>query len=112
MSAPNGYAAAFPGLAGSMVFHADCNCDGVVDFDDVNPFIARISCDPPYCSPECGDRGGDMLSVQQLAAGMRANLPAARLPALRAFVAQVIAHHANHPVQRAYWQQVLTRLNQ
>jgi hypothetical protein len=82
LSDPNGYAAAFPGLAGSMVFHAGCNCDG------------------------------DMLSAQQLAAGMRANLPAARLPALRAFVTQVIAHHANHPVQRAYWQQVLTRLNQ
>jgi hypothetical protein len=90
------------------------DCNDVVGFSDVNPFVARISCDPAYCSPECGSCGGDMLTSQQLAAGMRAHEPAARLPALRAFVAQVIAHHQAHGEmqQRAYWAQVLAHLNQ
>jgi hypothetical protein len=114
LSDPNGYAEAFPGLAGSIAFHADMNCDGLVNLDDINPFIARLSCDPneacsPYCEP-CS--GGDLMAAPQLAAGMRAHVPAERLPALRAFAAQVIAHHhnRNQPQQRAYWQQVLAGL--
>jgi hypothetical protein len=114
---PAGYSLALPGLggtfadnyeSGSRVFHGDCNCDELLDFDDINPFIARLSME---CDPGCpGDE--QMMGAPQLAAGIRAHVPAGRLPALRAFVTQVIAHHANHPVQRAYWQQVLTRLSQ
>jgi hypothetical protein len=127
---PAGYSLEFPGLGGtytdnyeggSRVFHGDLGnenaelvCDEALGFGDISPFIARLSCDPPYCSPDCGDCGGDMLSAQQLAAGMRAHVPAARHPALRAFVAQVIAYHHNrgNQQQREYWAQVLARLNQ
>jgi hypothetical protein len=120
---PQTYSFAHPGLGGtaydsyhggSRIFHGDLDCSGEVDFDDVGPFIARISCDPPYCSPECGDCGGDMLTSEQLATGMRAHVPAARMPALRSFVAQVIAHHQSRGdmQQRAYWAQVLAGLAQ
>jgi hypothetical protein len=108
LSDPDGYAEALPGLVGSMVFHADCNCDGVVNFDDVGPFIARLSME---CDPGCpGDE--QMMGAQQLATGMRAHVPAARHPALRAFVTQVIGHHHNrgNQQQRAYWAQVLAGL--
>ena len=55
-----------------------------------------------------------MLTAQQLGAGMRAHVPAARHPALRAFVAEVIAYHHNrgNQQQRGYWSQVLAHLNQ
>lgn len=104
----NAFAQAFPGLSGCMVYHADCDADGDVDFDDIDPFIALLG---QGCTGD-GGGAGEMMAPQQLAAGMRAHVPAGRLPALRAFVTQVIAHHADHPVQRAYWQQVRTGLGQ
>lgn len=43
MSGSSNYATWFPGLEGSMTFHADADCNGVVDFADINPFVARVS---------------------------------------------------------------------
>jgi hypothetical protein len=36
----------------------DCNCDGQVDFDDINPFVAILGGAPP-CSPYNADVNGD-----------------------------------------------------
>jgi hypothetical protein len=113
---PEEYSLTYPGLggtadnyaSGARLFHGDCNCDGLFDFDDINPFVERISGN--ICDPGCpGDE--QMMGAPQLAAGMRAHVPAARLPALRAFVAQVIAHEQNAE-KRAYWQQVRAALEQ
>lgn len=54
-----GYAAAYPGLAGSMVFHGDLNCDGNLNGFDVDPFTDRVieSC----CLATCGSCGDGLL---------------------------------------------------
>jgi hypothetical protein len=55
---PDAYAEAFPGLAGSMIFHGDLgggaggSCDGFVDDNDIAPFNARRAA--PCCAPNCG----------------------------------------------------------
>ena len=40
----------------------DLNCDGVVDFDDIDPFVAALGCqggDPNCWDPACPWRNGD-----------------------------------------------------
>jgi hypothetical protein len=51
------YAANYPGLVGSAVYHADANCDGDADAFDIGPFIARMTATPPDCGP-CALRAG------------------------------------------------------
>lgn len=48
------YDANFPGLSGSRGYHGDCNCDGSVNFSDIDAFVARLD----HCSADC-DNGGD-----------------------------------------------------
>ena len=36
---PLAYAAAYPGLAGSLLYHGDCNCDGAFNGADITPFF-------------------------------------------------------------------------
>jgi hypothetical protein len=116
--APEAFALAYPGLGGTaedgflsggLRYHYDVNCDGLVDFDDINPFIEKLS--SGECSSVCGG-GQELMAATELAAGLRAHVPQVRHGALRAFAAQVIAHHhnRNQPQQRAYWQQVLAGL--
>lgn len=51
---PVQYAADYPGLDGSMVYHGDMNCDKVVDAFDIEGFNARLFCgNPPCCSSDC-----------------------------------------------------------
>lgn len=43
LTSPSGYAAAWPGLAGSMLYHADLNCDGLFDNEDLDPFTLKLT---------------------------------------------------------------------
>jgi len=54
------YAAAFPGLLGSVEFHADLNCDGVVNSFDIDAFTLRLTdveewCDEYWDEDDCPD---------------------------------------------------------
>ncbi|MCG3129113.1 MAG: hypothetical protein CHACPFDD_04022 [Phycisphaerae bacterium] len=59
LAGATGYASAYPGLAGSMVFHGDLNCDGNLNGFDVDPFTDRVieSC----CLATCGSCGDGLL---------------------------------------------------
>jgi hypothetical protein len=47
---------------GTNVLPGDMNCDGVVDFYDINPFILRLTDPPGYLAkfPDCPDGNGDL----------------------------------------------------
>ncbi|MEW6250661.1 MAG: hypothetical protein AB1716_08425 [Planctomycetota bacterium] len=111
---PRAYALQYPGLgalhdpwgdpeAGSRVWHGDCDCDGDVDFDDLNPFVARIG---QPCSPDCppGDRE-PALAPETVANACRTLVAPELLPGLRAMV----EHQATVAPARAvreYWRRV------
>ncbi len=106
------YAQAYPGRGGAWLFKGDTDCDGDVDFEDIDAFVARLGCCDPNC-PGCPP-GGDGLQAQELAAGLLTHVPEARHATLRAFVAQMIAHHHDRgrEPQRVYWSQVLAHLSE
>jgi len=61
------YAAVQAAQAACAPVHGDLNCDGAVNFDDINPFVLLLS-DPglwqttyPTCNPLNGDCNGDGL---------------------------------------------------
>jgi hypothetical protein len=65
--APNGgfeaiAAGEFHSLAIKLHPHGDLNCDGVVDFGDINPFVLALSNPPAYVAafPQCDITLGDM----------------------------------------------------
>ena len=112
------YSRHFPGLgstgpswdpaAGSRSWHGDCNCDGVFDFNDINPFVAKIGTHSCDCLP-AGDPPS--MAAEVAATGLRAHvLPENRVPLL-ALVAQE-AGFGHTPAIRAYWQSVLLHLQQ
>jgi len=56
----------WPGVApGPSICHGDLNCDGFIDFGDINPFVLALSNWPewlatyPDCPPENADINGD-----------------------------------------------------
>jgi hypothetical protein len=73
----SGYAQTFPGLGSSRWYHADVNCDGIINNFDIDAFVLRLT-DPPgywqqypecenYCPPEGGDaRDCDALCTANL----------------------------------------------
>jgi hypothetical protein len=48
--------------AGPVACTGDLNCDGQVDFEDINPFVLRLSNPAAYAAqyPDCPDANGDI----------------------------------------------------
>ncbi|MEW6251522.1 MAG: hypothetical protein AB1716_12815 [Planctomycetota bacterium] len=107
LSYPGDYALAYPGLAGSMVWHGDCTCDGAFNFADINPFVARIG---KPCDPNCaGADGPPSAPPEQTAEALRTHVrPENRVPLL-SIVAQT-AMQARSRAVRDYWQAVYEHL--
>lgn len=114
----------YPGLAetdpnnptaytgGCVIWHGDCNCDGVFDFGDINPFVALLSgtCDP-NC-PDCqGDDGGERMSPQELADRLVENIWPELYDDLVWVVAETIDWQETRDL-RAYWQAVYAALTE
>jgi hypothetical protein len=128
-SGSSNYAAAFPGLEGSMTYHGDTTCDDPphLGFEDINPFVALVTsgcCDAdcPGCSQQDGDgmngmmyEGGEglpgMLPPEELAAQLAANVWPELYPDLVAMVAANIDLQPDEESQ-AYWQAVYAALTE
>jgi hypothetical protein len=123
---PLGYSQYYPGLgctgdpndpdclAGSRIWHGDLNCDGSLDFSDINPFVALLT--NPCCQASCdpcpgGDGGLPGLSPEELAAQLAANIWPELYPDLVAMVAAMIDAAPDEETQ-AYWQAVYEALTQ
>jgi hypothetical protein len=106
------YAQMHPGLDGSTIFHGDANCDGSMDFADINPFVARAGSGDCDCAEERGDgMDGDLMPPEDLAAILAENVAPEQYDALLAVVAAVIDAAPNEETQ-AYWEAVYAALTQ
>jgi hypothetical protein len=114
------YAQAFPGLSASMVYHGNCNCDpnGLVDFDDVDAFVLRLTDPSAYYAafPGCElcpgqDNLGQSLpnDPASIAALFRTYVAPQRLPGFIAHAREFVRHHADTP-RGQYWAAVLGHL--
>jgi hypothetical protein len=113
LSNPSAYDAAYPALAGSRVYHADCSCDGDVTFDDIDPFTARLFGEIPWCETCAWGDGPagpatplDSVVVAEL---YRTYLAPENLPAFVQGVRALIARYAGTP-RGEFWSDVLARL--
>jgi hypothetical protein len=131
MSNPVQFSLTYPGLAdtdgtaytgGGVVYKADCNCDGSVNFGDINPFVALVGghCDPncPDCEGGDGPMGGDgamgldePLTPEEMAAQLAANVAPELYDNLLFVVAGAIEAAEDDETQ-AYWQAVYDALTQ
>lgn len=112
ISDPEVYEAAYPGLGGSMLFHADMNCDGVADWRDIDPFVARQN---GCCWEECGpcpeeDAGGYMPPTE-LAEVLAAAIAPERYDVLLDLIEQLLINETDGGRQ-AYWASVYEALTQ
>ena len=103
--------AAYPGLAGAMVFHADLDCDEEIDFDDVDLFVARLG---ECCYELCGDcpgdgEGGGQLSALELATELALHIAPERYDTLCDMIAEVAERQENEE-EADYWHAVWTYL--
>lgn len=114
------YSRDFPGLgavehpwdpeAGSRVYHGDCTCNGLFDFDDINPFIALVTRIPPCCSHECPCTGGNALGgglpePELLAAKLAVNVKPELFNDL-VDMAAAAASVQTDPKLKLYWEKV------
>ncbi len=104
------YAAAYPGLGGSALYHGDMDRSGVINFDDLDLFIdCVVAGGCPTSAGECGgERDGGRSPVQMAAA-----LAGGVAPERQALLAEIIADHAARQRTEsdwAYWDAVWTVL--
>jgi hypothetical protein len=102
---PAGYAAAYPGLAGAMLYHGDLDCDGDIDLDDSNLLSSFIG----HCTSTCG--GGARLAAQTLAQGILVTVPDEDLADVADLVAQTEDSRYD-PQDQEYWHEVSAELGQ
>jgi hypothetical protein len=105
---PSAFSIAHPGLggtadnyvAGGLLYHGDCNCDGAFNYDDINALIARLG----TCSSDCQQNLDDVPPYDPagLAQQLRSHIDAENLPALRA-IAAAEAQHAPRSAVRHFW---------
>ena len=125
---PVGYSQYFPGLGctsdpndpncvvGSRIWHGDVNCDGSLDFLDINPFVALMS-DPCCMSSTCdpcpgGDApGAGLPAPEDLAKELAANVWPELYDDLVATVGANIDLQADDE-SRAYWEAVYAALTE
>lgn len=108
---PQLYEQTYPGLEGSILWHGDCNCDGVFDsddFDEAKDLMARECCttDCLYFNCEVDPIGPTPLSTATMLNGA---VSAHMRPALFATVMD-LAEDSSDPPRAAFWGQVLTLL--
>ena len=102
---PAGYAEARPGLSGSRVWHGDCDCNGVFDLFDLNPFVARMG----GCTSDCADDEPPAGPPGDTAALLRMSVQPERFPWLVELAGR-LADQAPRASVRAYWRAVHYRL--
>ncbi len=56
----------WPIASGSPVCRGDCNCDGTVNFDDINPFVAALSGGTPCSVDNCDVNGDGVISFSDI----------------------------------------------
>ncbi len=104
------YAAAYPGLGGSALYHGDMDRSGVINFNDLDLFVDCIvagGC--PTSAGECGGERDGGRSPAQMAAALAGGVA----PERQALLAEIIADHATRQrtaADRAYWDAVWTAL--
>jgi hypothetical protein len=127
LSDPAQYAALFPGLSESMVYHGDATCDTPphLGFEDINPFIALVGRPCTACGAG-GDApmGGDGMNIMYEGGGLPSELPPEELAAQLAanvwpelydgLLAMVLGaiEYAPDEATEAYWQAVYGVLTQ
>ncbi len=112
----------YPGLLGSVNFHADMNCDGDVDYFDVDAFSLRLLDPEEYCEeyydPEtCYDcdcaaeesLGGGGGGASELAAAFLEYVDAERLPVIVDAAEELASYHADTP-RGDFWAAVVEAL--
>ena len=125
--APGGaYDQAFPGLLGSVIYHADMDCDGDINAFDIDPFALRLGDASAYCAAyydsdtcyDCycatldsgeGSGGGYGLEPAELAELFQENVAAERLGLIIDAAAELAASYADTP-RGEYWSAVLAEL--
>ena len=117
-------------MSGSRAFHADTNCDGVVNAFDIDPFVLRLTAgEPPttYCALYCSEEDcacasldglgggagfaaeGAGTSAGELAGMFAVYVAAERLPVIIDAAEQVAAHLGDTP-RGDFWRAVLAEL--
>ncbi|MEW6251021.1 MAG: hypothetical protein AB1716_10270 [Planctomycetota bacterium] len=106
---PETYDLTYPGLGGPVrLFHADCNCDGLVDFNDINALVALIELGT--CVYDCPGDDAPPLGAPEVTAGeLRAHLRPENRVTLLSVVSQT-ATQARSRALRDYWQAVYEHL--
>ncbi len=56
----------WPLPAPSPICRGDCNCDGLVNFDDINPFVAALSGGVPACPDNCDVNGDGVINFADI----------------------------------------------
>jgi hypothetical protein len=113
LSNPSAYDTAYVALSESRVYHADCNCDGVVDFDDIDAFTARLGGVIPACETcNWGDAPAgppaplDPVAVAEM---YRTRLAPERLPVFVQMVRALVSRYDGAP-RGEFWAAVLANL--
>ncbi len=102
------YAADFPGLQGSRVFHGDVDCSGTLDFDDIDDLIDRFGC----CDSGCGGcEQRQSRSAADVAEGIIEYVPVALIPDVCGTIELLIASKEDQN-ERAYWKTVLDLISE
>jgi hypothetical protein len=126
---PDDYGTTWSGLAGSRIYHGNCNCDydqyGQPLFDayDIDPFILRLTNPPAYYAayPGCEEcpapdnfeqsppNDDDSSSPAAVAALLRDNVAPERLPVVIEIAAELASAYADTP-RGEFWAAVLAEL--
>jgi hypothetical protein len=112
----------YPGLWGSALYHADCNCDGSINGLDLDAYVLRLTDPNDYCDtyegcelcPVCGqDGGGDGFgggSAAEVAEHFETYLTDAHLAVLMDYIDELIDEFADTP-RGDFWSAVREELN-
>lgn len=126
LSNPVGYSQTFPGLGctddpndpnclgGSRIWHGDVNCDGSLDFGDINPFVVLMEhqcCMLWDCAPCWDGDAGERMSPQQLAAQLATHIWPELYDDLVGVVGAAIEVQPDDE-SRAYWEAVYAALTE
>jgi hypothetical protein len=118
LSDPNKYALSWPGLAGGILRHGDCNCDGRFNVGDISPFIALLNHPCSICSFGEGNvmaYGGEddsgPMTPEELAAGLAANIWPELYDDLLNIVGEEISSEEDDVI-RDYWETVYDTLTE
>ena len=114
-------------MSGSRAFHADTNCDGLVNAFDIDPFALRLTALATYCASYCAEEDcacagldglgggagfaaeGAGASAGELAGMFAVYVAAERLPVIIDAAEQVAAHLGDTP-RGDFWRAVLAEL--